>query len=186
MKKRQRSTIYFYIMGFIGIILIAYVVWFYGKQHKFLKYKSPRYHFSMSYPASWSIIENRPGIPVVFKSPRKGDLDSFVENVALEIRPVPREVTLEDYNAAALEDIKKTFGAFVDIREKKAIRMLGEEGYRIIFVGVNPDSQNMKILLQWVIRDGRVYQLAYMAQQKDFDEYFDEAQKIMRTFRLEE
>ena len=185
MNKRQKLTLIFSILAFIGISLSSWALWTWSKQYRFSSYKNIAFGFSLKYPPSWALKENALGVVVAFISPPESALDIYQENVNIVIQDLPPEkkISLEDYSALAIKQLHAVFGQNITILESKPTYFLGKPAYKLVYFGKGVEAD-----LKWMhvcrIIDSRAIQFTYSALSSRFDQYLSSVEKMISSFRL--
>lgn len=184
MDHRQKSTIIAVLAGLLGFVLIVGVILVMSKEHRFGKYKSKADGFDISYPASWTYEENKGGAKAIFFSPKENQLDVFQENVNVVIQDLSANpLTLKKYTEIAIRQMEIVFEENFVLLESGDIKVAGEPGHYIVFIGKGPDTE-LKYKSVWMLKDVTAYQITYTALTSAYDRYVGKMDRMVSSFRL--
>ncbi len=184
MKRRRQLTPIYIVMGIVGALCILTVAFFYFRGQKFKEYSNLKLGFSIQYPSSWLLEENKEGAAVVFYSPKSNALDLFQENVNIVVQDLDGSMTLDEYTKTAVDQLKAVFQQNADIQESKEIKISGREGYKIVFIGKGDNTQ-LKYLCAWTIVGNQAYQITFTAMTPaDFDKYISFVNGMFKSFKF--
>ena len=184
MKRRTRQNVIIGIIGSLGVVLIVITLLYITKENRFNLYKNVKGGFSIKYPATWSVEENKNGAAVIFYSPKSDELDVMLENVNIVIQDMsahPRSLT--DYSKVAIKQMKGVFTKNMVILESGPSIFARTVGYKLDFLGKTRDSQ-MHYVSVWVIDGQTVYQATYTSLESDYETYWPKVKRMFGSFRI--
>lgn len=188
MKKAKKSSVWLFVGGGFGILLILLVIAFSKSDTEFVKYKNDKYGFSMEYPADWDSLptEETPGLAAQFRSPKQHELDIFPENVSIVIQELPPEMLdLQAYSKAAYEQLEAVMGNHWIVIEKGQTTFAGLKAYKLIYTGVNTEGgPNVKLMHIWTISGFRAYQFNFGSQLSQWDTFIGTVNRMVKSFKL--
>ncbi len=185
MSRRQKQTRIAMIVALVGVVLILGVILLVGKDHIYKKYYNKAGGFSIKYPVTWALEENKGGAAVIFFSPKENALDFFKENVNVVVQDISANpLNLEAYTKLAIKQMRLVFESNFIIVESVPITIAGRAGHKLIFIGKGPDTE-LKYMSAWVLDGLTAYQITYTAISSHYDEYAGKMKKMVRSFRIE-
>lgn len=188
MKKAKKSSVWLFVGGAIGILLILVVLGLYLDDSDFNLYRSSKYKFTVQYPSDWDVLEGSdlPGMAVQFRSPKQHELDVFPENVSIIVQEVPPEkLDLEAYSQDAVKQLVTVMEGEVEYLEKGYTTFAGRKAYKLIYKGVERDGPTFKIMHIWTIAGFKAYQFNFGSQLSQWDAFIGKVNKMARSFKLE-
>ena len=184
MQRRKQLTVIYSLIGVVGIVLILVIVWFFGKENRFLKYKDENQGFSIQYPASWEASTKVEGTAVIFLSPSEGALDIFRENVNVVIQDLSKNpVDIKEYSETALKQLESAFDTGFQIVESGEARLAKTPAYHVVYLVKSKDIE-LKIMHVWTVIGLKAYQLTYTALSNKYDENLGKVEKMINSFAV--
>ena len=167
--------------------VVALIVWLFPRQNPDLvSYKNNEYQLNLKYPKNWQakdVGNKNPilGTEVVKFLPRENDGDTL--HLTLNIEEISSEPsTIEEFRDRAIEQIRKY--SQYRIIEKGQTTLGGEPAYYIVFAG-DSGQENLKKRQVFAQKsDGEFYVLTYTAEADKYDEFFNDAQAIIKSFEF--
>ncbi len=139
--------------------------------------------FIILYPDYWDFKENFQGADVVFIAPLTNIYDSFSENLNVIIQDFGNEKwNLDKYTAYSIHQIT----AFSDngiVLESKPITLSNQEGHHLLYIYKN-GSIIIKSKAVYTIENNKAYLITYTAEEKEYDNYIDDINKMIESFRI--
>ena len=181
---REKNLTLAYTVTALSLMVIAVILFLFFKEHHFKKYDKPGNHFSISYPADWTMEENTNNVNVIFYSPLDTDLDFFQENVNVVERSYPNDPQdIKNYAELAVKQMQAVFKEnFLLLSTEPAFLDL-YPAYRITFIGRGPQAE-LKFLILCARKGERSYQMTYVAVSSQYDKYLKKVNKMIGSFRM--
>ena len=149
---------------------------------EFLTYENSTLGIKIQYPTGWKLMQvsNLPYLTNIFVSPLENNTDRYRENAFLKINEVSPNVTLNDYTST----ITKTLQNRSDFRitDFGSATLSDNPGYRLI--GVSRGNPNINVLDEWVIKDGKVYRVAFYLEEGKSKTYLPIALRMVDSFAI--
>lgn len=184
MRKRTQQSIIFGLIAFIGIAMIAVVIWKFFAGNRLIEYNNQRDGYSVKYPSSWSYEEGVQGSSVIFYSPIENDLDFFKENVNVVVQNLSGEpLSLKEYSDKAIEQMRYIFQDTIEIKNSSRTYLSDQRAHQFEFVGQGPEA-NLHYLCLWTIDGLKAYQFTYLALEPEFKKYLPAVQKMIKSFDI--
>lgn len=151
---------------------------------KYWDYENHEHGFRISYPSTWTKLENLEKAVVAFLRPEKGLMKKpFYDNINISIIQLPSADS--DLEHFVMEDIDKNLKGLIpqfNLLKNTNIEMAGYPAYELIYTG----SQKKKRPVQWlqvlVKRDTRVYVITCACSPERFEAFEKTARTILDTF----
>ncbi|MEM8832572.1 MAG: serine/threonine-protein kinase [Cyanobacteria bacterium P01_G01_bin.19] len=144
-------------------------------------YESIDRGFRVNYPQAWS-RQNRDDFfatGVTFFSPLENNLDRFKEQVSVLVENLPSDVSLEQYTADSISEIKKLSDP--NVGEAKKVNLGEYEGRQIAYRG-EVNGNPVRRMQTWSIKNNQAYVVTYTAQPESFDSYLPMVEAIIDSF----
>ena len=185
MERRKFFGILWGVLTGVGLCIILVVGWMVSKDYRFNIYKNSGYAFSIKYPASWTLKENKNGAVAIFLSPLENKLDIFQENVNVVVQDFPQKpMSLDKYTKIAINQMQVVFKEAIEIVESNSTYVAGHPAYNFVFIGKGPESE-MKFKCVWVIIDEkRAYQITYGTLSSQYDKYLGKVNSMIQSFKI--
>jgi PsbP-like protein len=149
---------------------------------EFLTYENSTLGIKIQYPTGWKLMKvgNLPYLTNIFVSPLENNTDRYRENAFLKINDVSPNLTLNDFTSK----ITKTLQNRSDFRilDFSSVSLSDNPGYRII--GLTRGNQNINVLDEWTIKDGKVYRVAFYLEEGKSKTYLPIAQRMINSFEI--
>jgi hypothetical protein len=176
---KRLNKIIIWLSVLVFIFLIAFLA-----QHAMPIYVDKVNKFSMRFPATWKKVENRDGAAVIFISPLQNKLDIFPENVNVVVQDISGNImSLEDYTRTAIMQVQVVFKDSIQITQSEGTYLSGHPAYKFVYIGKGPETE-FKIMHVWTVVGTTAYQITYTALASQFDQYIDQVNKMVDSFRL--
>ena len=157
------------------------------KQERLAVFRSPAHKFEISYPADWQPLPKLGGRMVVHVGGRIGEHTASMNAIVSEDESF-RVMKTEDY----LKTVKQK--DFLDIalmsmsdlkmhRWETKYEVGGQAALMFIYSGIL-DGQRQSTLTAQIIKDGRLYTVAFNAPAEDFPVIYLELKHILDSFRF--
>lgn len=156
-----------------------------GNAADYRVYENPAYNFAMAYPADWRVVEGYMGTVVLMGSPAETPTDKFAENISVYAGKLPPNtaVTLDQYTAANIEQLRKVVGEFKLIKQEKAT-LAGAPAGTIIYTG-RQGVFRLKWRQDYLVVDNVAYVITFTAEEAQYDKYEKTVRTILKSFRLQ-
>ncbi len=179
------QTMVFSITGLLALGMILFTGWWFFQKNQYLPYKNNKKKFSIRYPAGWEAVETQKGVDVIFKTPTEGTWDNFRENVNLIVQDISQKpMTLEAYSSLAIDQMQAIFGENLLIQAAEEVSLAGRPGFKFEYIGKGPDGE-LHFRHYWTLVDSNAYQITYTAMDNSFDQYIDQVEHMIKTFRIQ-
>jgi hypothetical protein len=145
-------------------------------------YENQEYAFSISYPSNWEVGKGIMSSIVIFHSPvnEKRAIRGNLNVVIVDLSDEP--TTLEQSYDPIIAQLENVITMFKLINKSPSV-ISGNDSYEIIFTGIQ-GKHELKWMQNWTISDNMIYTITYTNSQLHFDEFLDEAKKMINTFKI--
>ncbi len=185
LSNRKIRTIIYTLIMIIGIGMAGSVWWIYFKQHRFKEYIDRKDGFSIRYPITWSYSKDIDGSAVVFISQYDSSMDSFRENLSVNVLPLPnKKLRLVPYTQMYIEQMKYLFKDKISIEKPKYNIYLGKYRSASVVYTVKMPQNNIKYMSIWTLQNGKSYMLTYAAYPDRYNFYLDKVKKMIKSFKI--
>jgi hypothetical protein len=159
----------------------------------FLTYNNSKLNFSIQYPSTWVLSENKfpPELAnisstIEIKSPFEGSQDLLQEEFLISINKLQENITFDDYVDNALNEFKSEYRNFQLISNN--LTMIDNHNGRKLsysyIAGVEPVSIKL-IMNHTIISDGnKVYVLSFGTPPDKYYEYLSIINKMVSSFKI--
>jgi hypothetical protein len=159
----------------------------------FLTYNNSKLNFSIQYPSTWVLSENKfpPELAnisstIEIKSPFEGSQDLLQEEFLISINKLQENITFDDYVDNALNEFKSEYRNFQLISNN--LTMIDNHNGRKLsysyIAGVEPVSIKL-IMNHTIISDGnKVYVLSFGTPPDKYYEYLSIINKMVNSFKI--
>jgi hypothetical protein len=159
----------------------------------FLTYNNSKLNFSIQYPSTWVLTENkfRPELAnisstIEIKSPFEGSQDLLQEEFLISINKLQENITFDDYVDNALNEFKNEYRNFQLILNNSTM-IDNHNGRKLSYsyiAGVDPVSIKL-IMNHTIISDGnKVYVLSFGTPPDKYYEYLSIINKMVNSFKI--
>ena len=159
----------------------------------FLTYNNSQLNFSIQYPSTWAVIDNKfqPELEnisstIEIKSPFEGSQDLLQEAFLISINKLMENITFNDYVDNALTQFKNEYRDFQLISNNSTM-IDNHNGRKLSYsyiAGVDPLSIKL-IMNHYIISDGnKVYVLSFGTPPDKYYEYLSIIQKMINSFKI--
>ncbi len=130
------------------------------------------------------------GLPVAFRRPMENPTEQFLENLNVVIEPLPTDkssISLEDYNVAGVEQLKKMFPG-ITVASKEESTLAGNPAIKSVYSYVTAaHGAPLHLKLEQVVtmKDSKIYILTYTATEENYDKYLPLVQEMVNSFGVE-
>ena len=145
-------------------------------------YENQKYAFSISYPSNWEMEEGVMSSVVFFRSPvnEKRAIRGNLNVVIVDLSDEP--TTLEQSYDPIIAQLENVITKFKLINKCPSV-ISGNDSYEIIFTGIQ-GKHELKWMQNWTISDNILYTITYTSSQLHFDEFLDDAKKMINSFKM--
>jgi hypothetical protein len=159
----------------------------------FLTYNNSKLNFSIQYPSTWVLSENKfhPELAnisrtIEIKSPFEGSQDLLQEEFLISINKLQENITFDDYVDNALNEFKSEYRNFQLISNN--LTMIDNHNGRKLsysyIAGVDPVSIKL-IMSHTIISNGnKVYVLSFGTPPDKYYEYLSIINKMVNSFKI--
>jgi hypothetical protein len=159
----------------------------------FLTYNNSKLNFSIQYPSTWVLTENKfhPELAnisstIEIKSPFEGSQDLLQEEFLISINKLQENITFDDYVDNALNEFKNEYRNFQLILNNSTM-IDNHNGRKLSYsyiAGVDPVSIKL-IMNHTIISDGnKVYVLSFGTPPDKYYEYLSIVNKMVNSFKI--
>lgn len=159
----------------------------------FLTYNNSQLNFSIQYPSTWDVIDNKfqPELEnisstIEIKSPFEGSQDLLQEEFLISINKLQEKITFDDYVDNALNEFKNEYRDFQLISNNSTM-IDNHNGRKLSYsyiAGVDPVSIKL-IMNHTIISDGnKVYVLSFGTPPEKYYEYLSIINKMINSFKI--
>jgi len=149
---------------------------------KFQTFKFLEHGFKIDYHPHWNIGEF-PGTLLAFLSPLVGPEDQYRENLNITREELPNaNISLEHYINLSIEQLKRGLTNFRLLESSSAASLAKGKAYKLIYNGTSGIFY-LKFMQIFTIMDNLVYIFTYTAENNHYDEFLDDAKKMIKSFR---
>ena len=159
----------------------------------FLTYNNSKLNFSIEYPSTWVLTENKfhPELAnisstIEIKSPFEGSQDLLQEEFLISINKLQENITFDDYVDNALNEFKNEYRDFQLISNNSTM-IDNHNGRKLSYsyiAGVDPVSIKL-IMNHIIISDGnKVYVLSFGTPPEKYYEYLSIINKMINSFKI--
>lgn len=135
--------------------------------------------FDILFPAGWEVLEGFQGAAILGRSPQEDPQDAFLENLNVVIEKVDRNVGIDEYFAASLNNMQASLNNFRKLEEGTA-RVAGQPTRTLIYTHES-GQVTMKVLAYLFIRNGRAYVVTGTALPDTFEDYLETFQEVTHS-----
>ena len=159
----------------------------------FLTYNNSKLNFSIQYPSTWVLTENKfhPELAnisstIEIKSPFEGSQDLLQEEFLISINKLQENITFDDYVDNALNEFKNEYRNFQLISNNSTM-IDNHNGRKLSYsyiAGLDPLSIKL-IMNHTIISDGnKVYVLSFGTPPDKYYEYLSIINKMVNSFKI--
>jgi hypothetical protein len=159
----------------------------------FLTYNNSKLNFSIQYPSTWVLSENKfhPELAnisstIEIKSPFEGSQDLLQEEFLISINKLQENITFDDYVDNALNEFKNEYRNFQLISNNSTM-IDNHNGRKLSYsyiAGVDPLIIKL-IMNHTIISDGnKVYVLSFGTPPDKYYEYLSIINKMVNSFKI--
>lgn len=136
--------------------------------------------FTITYPSELELYDGdyQDDIVLAIKTKKEGDKDIFIENINL----AKKEIKNTSYENFIQETIKE-INSIGDLIKSESSMGKNNEYHRIIFK-LSQNGVNLKFTQDYHLKGRVVYILTFSSEQGQFDNYYNEMDKIMKSFKI--
>ena len=183
-------TTIFSLIGLTDLNIKAFAI---ADSYSFLTYNNSKFNFSIQYPSTWDISENKfhPALKnisstIEITSPFEGSQDLLQEKFLISINKLQENITFNDYVDNALNEFKNEYREFKLISNNSTM-IDNHNGKKLAYsyvAGVDPLSIKL-IMNHNIISDGnKVYVLSFATPPDKYYEYLSIIQKMINSFKI--
>ena len=184
------TTIMFSLINIADLNSITFAI---EDSDSFLIYNNSKLNFSIQYPSTWVLTENKfhPELEnisstIEIKSPFEGSQDLLQEEFLISINKLQENITFDDYVDNALNEFKNEYRNFQLISNNSTI-IDNHNGRKLSYsyiAGVDPVSIKL-IMNHIIISDGnKVYVLSFGTPPDKYYEYLSIINKMVNSFKI--
>jgi hypothetical protein len=146
---------------------------------KFVTWQSNAYGVKINYPSNWGFEKNQESSRfVVFKSQLANRSDIIFESVSITLLGLSNE-SPQQIAQKSINDLEKNYHDFILIESAPTI-LAGRQAQRVLYdIG---GKRYMGIITNG--KNGKIYQITFVAEPKEFDSYLPIVQKMVDSFEI--
>ena len=144
-------------------------------------YENINQGFKVDYPQTWS-KQNRDDFfatGVVFFSPLSNDADRFKERVSVLIENLSDDLSLAQYTAQSIAEIKKLSDP--NVGEPQIISLGANEGRQVVYDS-KENGKPVQRMQTWSVKNSQAYVITYTAKPDSYDAYLPIVEKMIESF----
>lgn len=193
MKEKKKQSFFFgCLIAFSSFVILFILMVAMVPDEVYTDYTNPRYHFSMQYPSSWTVIDQvTPPVMVQFASPKSSEVDDITENVNIVYFDLSRKryKDLNSFSKTTVDQLVGTFGDQMTVQDSRSINFGGLPGYRLSYVGHpapgDPNRGQLKYLHVWTVRGDYAYIFTYAGEKTEFNENLQYVEQMIASFQFD-
>jgi eukaryotic-like serine/threonine-protein kinase len=143
-------------------------------QSDFATYENPKFGIRVQYPSDWGRLD------LSFLG-ASADIDFYplddtsgTKDVRIQVKALPlQNMTLEQYTNIQLNSIEG------QILESNATTLANLPAHEIIFTNIG-----LKTMQVWTLKDDKVYAITYIAEEEDYENDIQIAQRMIESFGI--
>lgn len=142
---------------------------------------------SIQAPSGWQLKESTDaGTQASFLAPKEGANDKFIENVNLHVSDLSAKpnVTLEEVANAWSQTGKTDYPDSYAVISQENTTLAGVNAIKIIAKARDKVS-DLKSMTIIILKDGKAYIFNYSAEEKSFDKFLPDVEKLLASVKLE-
>lgn len=144
-------------------------------------YTNAKMGLHINHPKSWTIEEDQGG--VYFLSPKETSADTMRENVNVLVEDISGDtVTLEQYTASALEQVKSLTNYTLVSQGKSRLGKL--PAYSIVYTATI-DNHAVQFQQAWTVKGKKAYLVTLASSPTSFESYTRVFGRMIKSFGLE-
>ena len=157
-----------------------------ANSNNLVKYENVNAGIRIQHPENWQKkdVENPfTGEIVLFTSP-SNPTNRFEPKLSIRIENLSRQsISLEDYTNSAIKEIQK-YLENSNITDSSSTTLGGIPAHRVVYNGVNGESQLIKNLEVWAVFNQKVYIVSYTATPEEYPNYLESVEKMINSFEI--
>ncbi len=143
------------------------------------KVKLEKDDFSISYPSDWNLDDSgKEGTYFILTADKDGENDVFVENINLSTQNVGN-ITFNEF----AKKMEKEVSSVAKIVERKKIKVNGKDCLSLKMTATQ-NNIDVTFVQHYYIENQRAYVLTFSSETKEFNNYFDEMNEVLLSFKL--
>ena len=160
----------------------------------FKTYENPKFGLTLSYPPTWSVDELRKdpaaasnnSIVAIFKSPKQGNNDTYLENVIINIQGPRSDIkSLETYTQNSLKEFNNMSDT-IKILKSDADTLAGIPARELIYSSTGIPGLNLqKMQVFTVLNNNTAYVVTYGAEQPEFQRNIQNIEKLINSIKID-
>lgn len=178
------------IVVIVGLIAVLGISFFKGsvvdKKVDASSFSSYDDKINIKTPSEWTLKENpEQGTQAIFFSAKEGNDDKFIENVSVQVSDLSAkpDVVLSEvvkaWSDRSLSDYPNSFK--ITAQENTALD--GIEAVRMTYL-LSDGASPLKGMSTISLKDGRAYVISYAAEEKSYDKFLPDVEKLINSIKL--
>jgi eukaryotic-like serine/threonine-protein kinase len=160
----------------------------------FKTYENPKFGLTLTYPPDWSVDElrNDPAAPsnnsivAIFKSPKQGDNDKYLENVIINVQGPRSDIaSLENYTANSVKAFNNMSDT-IKITKQGKYTLAGLPGHQLLYTSTGIPGLNLeKMQVFTVINNNSAYVVTFGAETAEYDKNIQDVEKMINSIKID-
>src|SRR5687767_1084454 len=160
----------------------------------FKTYENPKFGLTLTYPPDWSVDElrNDPVAPsnnsivAIFKSPKQGDNDKYLENVIINVQGPRSDIaSLENYTANSVKAFNNMSDT-IKITKQGKYTLAGLPGHQLLYTSTGIPGLNLeKMQVFTVINNNTAYVVTFGAESAEYDKNVQDVDKMINSIKID-
>lgn len=160
----------------------------------FKNYQNPKFGLTLFYPPTWSVDELRKdpaaasnnSIVAIFKSPKQGNNDTYLENVIINIQGPRSDIkSLETYTQNSLKEFNNMSDT-IKILKSGPDTLAGIPARELIYSSTGIPGLNRQIMQVFtVLNNNTAYVVTYSAEQPEFQKNIQNIEKLINSIKID-
>ncbi|MBD2355600.1 serine/threonine protein kinase [Tolypothrix sp. FACHB-123] len=148
-------------------------------------YDNPTHSIQIEYPLSWKVRQigdPLTGDLVKFWSLPTNSSKKFAVEVNINVENVKAAISLEEYTNLSVNDITQFFTDAI-ILDSHFTTLSNLPAHQVIYSG-KEEGYNVKRMAIWTLKNNKAYIITYTAEESQYDQYLQTAQKMIESLKI--
>ena len=161
----------------------------------FKTYENSKFGITLTYPPNWTVDEIRkdPSVPsnnsivAIFKSPKQGQNDKYLENVILNIQGPRSDIaSLESYTENSLKAFNNMSNT-IKITKSSKDTLSGMPAHQLIYTSTGIQGLTLqKMQVFTVVNNNTAYVITYGAEIPEYQKNLGDVQKMIDSIKIDD
>lgn len=147
------------------------------------RYYNSRDNFSIKFPEEWENTEGFMGTAVISRSLLENNADQFRENVNVVVEQLPREMSLDEYGAAGIQNLPRVITDFQEI--ENGATTINEHDAKWLMYSGRVGTIRLKCKQFYMVHNKRGYVITCSATPETYDSYKYTFDDVAMSFQFE-